>query len=247
MKKKSSKFDMRNEIFFLTLKQTNDKIEFNINCQSSFQNVSYGKEFALGDLQKISKYFQLFDTIDECYLDLKQKFDQDNYEMILKEINEKIILKIKINIANKDFNLDIPIKKPEQEKIYCKFIFSNSKNSINSDDSTSMKYIEKLDNYFDKKLKIFQKRMISNYDESDIVDDNNKNNEDIEEETNKRKNNKNKLFAKSTIIENDYDRRLLKKMINLKRKFFQYYYLRHLLMEMIPKNFMKNAISMEPL
>ena len=78
---------------------------------------------------KISKFFQLFDSIDECYSDLKKKFDDNNYEILLHEIKEKIIIKIKTNIVNKDFVLDIPIKKLEQEKTYYKFISSKPNNN----------------------------------------------------------------------------------------------------------------------
>ena len=107
-----------NSMFFLSLQQKNDKIEFNINCQGNLPYTCYGKEFALNDLIKISKYFQLFDSLDECFTDFKQKLDDNNYEIILNDINEKIILKIKTNIVNKDFKLEIPVKKLEQEKIY---------------------------------------------------------------------------------------------------------------------------------
>ena len=87
------------------------------------------------------------DSIDECFADFKLKCDDNNYEMILNDINSKITLKIKTNIANKDFNLDIPIKKPEQEKIYCKFIFPNSNNNYNyynDNESLSIKLIDKI-------------------------------------------------------------------------------------------------------
>ena len=35
MKNKQKKIKNKNDIFFLTLKQKNDKIEFTINCQST--------------------------------------------------------------------------------------------------------------------------------------------------------------------------------------------------------------------
>ena len=186
------------DMFFLSLQQKNDKIEFNINCQSDFPYQCYWKEFSLNDLTKISKYFQLFDSLDECFNDLKQKLDENNYEMILNNINEKIILKFKINIANKDFNLDIPFKKLEQEKIYFKIISPYPKsnfNYYNNDEPSAIKYFEKIDKYFDEKLKIYK---------------NIKDNLEIENENEQYIKNKSiKLFEKSTIIENDYERRLL--------------------------------------
>ena len=185
------------------MKQKNDKIEFNINCQSTYSSLCYGIEFALGDLQKISKYFLLFDKIDECFADFKQKIDSKNYEIILNEIEEKIIIKFITNIANRDFNLDFPIKKTEQEKTYCKFIFQNP--NKNDDEYSSINYIEKLDKYLDKKFEMFERSINFRNNESgtDSENDNEK----------KIRNKKEKLFEKSTIIENDFERRLLENFI----------------------------------
>jgi hypothetical protein len=202
MKKKNFK----NEMFFLTFNQKNDKIDFTINCQTSFPSLVYGREFSLNDLQKISKYFNLFDSIDECFADFKLKFDDNNYEMILNDINSKITLKIKTNVANKDFNLDIPIKKPEQEKIYCKFIFPNSNNKYNyynDNESLSIKLIDKIDKYLDKKMTIFTNNMYPKIDESGSESDSEKENKRIKKMKTK------KIFEKSTIIENDFEKRLL--------------------------------------
>lgn len=190
-----------NSMFFLSLQQKNDKIEFNINCQGNLPYTCYGKEFALNDLIKISKYFQLFDSLDECFTDFKQKLDDNNYEIILNDINEKIILKIKTNIVNKDFKLEIPVKKLEQEKIYYKFISQNPKSKYDNctlEELSAIKYFEKIDKFFDEKLKILE---------------NNLHNE-IENENEHQVKAKNKiLFEKSTIIENDYERRLLESFI----------------------------------
>jgi hypothetical protein len=126
--------------------------------------------------------------------------------MILNDINSKITLKIKTNIANKDFNLDIPIKKPEQEKIYCKFIFSNSNNNYNyynDNESLSIKLIDKIDKYLDKKMTIFTNNMYPKINESGSESDSENENKRIKKMKTK------KIFEKSTIIENDYEKRLL--------------------------------------
>ena len=214
MKNKQKKIKNKNDIFFLTLKQKNDKIEFTINCQSNFPSLCYEKEFSLNDLQKISKFFQLFDSIDECYSDLKKKFDDNNYEILLHEIKEKIIIKIKTNIVNKDFVIDIPIKKLEQEKTYYKFISSKPNNNYNyydDEESSQLNYFEKIDEYIDKKLNffnnIFNSKLIKK--KNDIENEN----EDEDEIQKVNKNKRKRLFEKSTIIENDYERRLIESFI----------------------------------
>ena len=167
----------KKQIFFLTIKQNNDKIEFVIYCQNYFPNIYYVKEFSLNDLQQLSKYFQLFDSVNECFADLKQKFEGNNYEMILNEINDKITLKIITNIVNKDFSLDIPIKKIEQEKTYTKFIFSNANyiDRNNDDEFSQKKFFDMFDKHLDKKLKIFKESISTknNGNEGESEDENN--------------------------------------------------------------------------
>ena len=114
----------------------------------------------MNDLQKISKYFIIFETVDECFSDLKQKFDDNNYEIILNNINEKITIKIKTNIANKDFNLDIPVKKLEEEKIYNKFIYSNLKQNLNYLKIVLIKLLIKKEVKVKKEMKILKKLKI---------------------------------------------------------------------------------------
>jgi hypothetical protein len=60
-------------------------------------------------LQKIAKYFKVFDYIDEAFGDIKNKFDKKEYEIISDEIDKKIEIKIKTNIYNSDFSLDVPV------------------------------------------------------------------------------------------------------------------------------------------
>ena len=76
--RKKIRFGYENNLKQYLLLKISSKIEFTINCQSNFPSLCYEKEFSLNDLQKISKFFQLFDSIDECYSDLKKKFDDNN-------------------------------------------------------------------------------------------------------------------------------------------------------------------------
>ena len=143
------------DILFLSLKQKDDKIELEINCQNTNPNIHYIKAFSLNDLQKISKYFLIFDSIDECFSDLKNKFDQNNYEINLDDIDKKINIKFKTNILKKDFSLEIPINTKVEQNIYSRFIYNFPNSSFNKDikgDTIKIqdyKYIEKIE----KKIK----------------------------------------------------------------------------------------------
>ena len=198
MKKSKFRFEENKEILFLTIRQKNDKIEFVINCQSTFPNPYYYKEFTLNELQKISKFFNLFDSIEECFADLKQKFEYNNYEINLDHYNEKIIIKIITNIAKKDFYIDIPVKKFEQEKTYSKFIYHYSIKSMSKFEKKNYSKIEELENKFEYFENILNLKAIED----------------------KRHN----LFEKSTIIKNDFERKLLESFIkdndNTKKEIF---------------------------
>ena len=61
----------------------------------------------------IAKYFKIFDSIEDIYVDLNHKFEENNYEINLEQIESKIVIKIKTNIYKNDFFLEIPIKKQE--------------------------------------------------------------------------------------------------------------------------------------
>ena len=74
------------ELYFLVLKQKDDKIEFEINCQETNPKIYYNKEFTLNDLQKISKYFLIFDSIDECLI-----WNKNLIKIIMKLFRMKII------------------------------------------------------------------------------------------------------------------------------------------------------------
>lgn len=180
------------ELFFLVLKQKDNKIEFEINCQETNPKIYYNKEFSLNDLQKISKYFLIFDSIDECFLDLKQKFEKNNYEIISNESDKNINIKIKTNISKKDFILEIPVKqKLEQEKIYSKFLYNTSSKNIDDNLTGLLKVREPDKRYIeiiDKKIKELE----------NVI---------------KLKKDDNILFDKSTIIKNDNERKLLESFI----------------------------------
>ena len=189
MSKHIFNFEEKKEILFLTLRQKNEKIEFEINCQSTFPSPYYAKEFSLNDFQKLSKYFHIFDSIDECFADFKEKFECNNYEINLNEIKEKISIKIKTNIAKKDFDIDIPIKKLELEKTYSKFIYHTPIRHIN--DSAEKNYFEKFEQYYEEKLKNLEN--IINFKMKEYTND--------------------IIFEKSTIIQNNFERKLLESFI----------------------------------
>jgi hypothetical protein len=178
------------DILFLSLKQKDDKIELEINCQNTNPNIHYIKAFSLNDLQKISKYFLIFDSIDECFSDLKNKFDQNNYEINLDDIDKKINIKFKTNILKKDFSLEIPINTKVEKNIYSRFIYNFPNTSFNKDIKGDIikiqdyKYIENIE----KKIK----------DLENLI---------------KEKNDDNILFEKSTIIKNNFERKLLESFI----------------------------------
>ena len=190
-------FDERNNekfIFDIIINKKN-LIQFNIKRENSIPNTFYSKEFSLEDLQKISKYFKVFDLMEEVFDDIKSKFDKKDYEINFEEIETKINIKIKTNVNNLDFSLEIPIKKLEPEKIIKDLCITIKKHDDNIKELLQRKRKEP-DKKYDEKIKELEKKF--------------KNLEDI---INLKKIDKIILFEKSTIIKNNYERKLLESFI----------------------------------
>lgn len=84
-------FLKNNEKLVFDMSQKDNKIHINIIRDNSIQNSYYYKEFFLEELQKIGKYFKVFDLIEDVFIDLKYKFEQKTYEVNLEHIESKII------------------------------------------------------------------------------------------------------------------------------------------------------------
>ena len=98
--KTKEKFELEknNEKFKLVLIIKGSKIGIKIEQENSIPNTVYYKDYSLEDLQKIAKYFKVFDSIDDFFEDFKEKFSKNNYELNIEDIEQKIVIKIITNI-----------------------------------------------------------------------------------------------------------------------------------------------------
>ena len=103
-----------NELKFELQLQSNSII-INIIIENFIPFTNYYSEFTLNDLQNKCKFFKVFDNIIDAYEDLKQRFNEKNYQITIKE--EKIILSFKTNVYKSDFELEVLFKKQDISKI----------------------------------------------------------------------------------------------------------------------------------
>ena len=137
----------------------------------------------------IAKYFKIFDSIEDIYVDLNHKFEENNYEINLEQIESKIVIKIKTNIYKSDFFLEIPIKNHEIHN-ELKEVLDLIKNNNNEIKQTLKEYNEKFEK-LEKKINNLENIINSKIKyKPEII-----------------------LFEKSTIIKNDYERKLLESFI----------------------------------
>ena len=137
-------------------------------------------------MQKIAKYFKVFDYIDEAFGDIKNKLDKKEYEIISDEIGKKIEIKIKANIYNSDFSLDVPVKILEPEKIIKDLCVTIKKHDNEIKELLKIKEPEKQFEKLEEKIKKLE----------DLI------NLKIKEKK------ESILFEKSTIIKKEYERKL---------------------------------------
>ena len=184
-------FEKNNEKFSLEMINKEKKIIFNIFRENSIPSTLYSKEYTLEDLQKIAKYFKVFDYIDEAFGDIKNKLDKKEYEIISDEIDKKIEIKIKTNIYNSDFSLDVPVKILEPEKIIKDLCVTIKKHDNEIKELLKIKEPEKQFEKLEEKIKKLE----------DLI------NLKIKEKK------ESILFEKSTIIKKEYERKLLESFI----------------------------------
>lgn len=180
----------------LDLKLKNSQMELIIGRENTIPSTYYQEKFSLENLQKIAKYIRQFDTLTEVYNDFKRNLEQNKYEINLKDIEEKINIKIKPDSFNSEFNLEIPLEKMDQEKMLkdlCATIRTHDDiikeiQNVREPELKNGKKLEELEKEIQK-----LKQDISDLKAKEYKED--------------------VLFADSTIIENNFERKLLQSFI----------------------------------
>ena len=106
----SEKYEMitNNKKFNFTMSYDDLNINLEIEEVNSMPKKEYRISKDLSELKKLDKYFLLFDKIDETFNSFKKLFSEKNINLL--EENNKMKIKIKNTITNKEFFIDIPPK-----------------------------------------------------------------------------------------------------------------------------------------
>ena len=105
------------KLYEFTISKQKDKINFLFEQNDSLLKTVYEDEYTVDFFKNKSRYFKLFENIDELYNNLVGIFDDKNYEII----NDNNILSVKltpmVHLDNSEINLIIPLKSIESKEL----------------------------------------------------------------------------------------------------------------------------------
>jgi hypothetical protein len=105
------------KLYEFTISKQKDKINFLFEQNDSLLKTVYEDEYTVDFFKSKSRYFKLFENIDELYNNLIGIFDEKNYEII----NDNNILSVKltpmVHLDNSEINLIIPLKSIESKEL----------------------------------------------------------------------------------------------------------------------------------
>lgn len=166
------------------IKSFNENLEFNIKDSTSFFNFTYQKSFSKNELEKMNKFFLMFEDMNSISQEIQRRLKNNLYEFY--EDNNNISIFFKIEIAGiKPIDFIIPRKENKDTNSLIQQLFD---------------YIKKVD----EKVQILEKENKEIKNELKLL-------KEKEEEKQK---GKAIIFKDSTIIETQEEERLVSEWIN---------------------------------
>ena len=129
----------------------NDSLNINIIDTTNVLSSQYQKTYSKNELEKINKFFSLFDDMNSISLEIEKRLKNGNYEFYENDKSIHISLKIDI-IGVNEINLDIPIKENKDISITIKQLFKYIK-----DTEERVKILEKENEEIKKENQIIKK------------------------------------------------------------------------------------------
>ena len=103
--------------YLFSISKKENSIVFESIYKINFLSHIYYSEKNINDIKNNSKYFLLFDNIDEIYEELKYLISKDN--CIIMEGNKEIILKIHLSTSKyKEFIITLPEEEKSIDELY---------------------------------------------------------------------------------------------------------------------------------
>ena len=129
----------------------NDSLNINIIDTTNVLSSQYQKTYSKNELEKINKFFLLFDNMNSISLEIEKRLKNGNYEFYENDKSIHISLKIDIIDVN-EINLDIPIKENKDISITIKQLYKYIK-----DTEERVKILEKENEEIKKENQIIKK------------------------------------------------------------------------------------------
>ena len=115
IKRANFEFEKESIKYSIEIIVKNTEITFFIEEKESIPADKFEKKFSKEELNKLAKYFLMFDNLEECFNEFEKFIKQNDYE--LKKEKNKIMLIFKTGIQNKNIELEIPLKKKSIEEV----------------------------------------------------------------------------------------------------------------------------------
>ncbi len=98
------------KLYELTITKEREKIRFSFEQNDSLLKTVYEDEYTVDFFKSKSRYFKLFENIDELYKNIIAIFDKQNYEIINDNNTINIKLIPMVLLDNSEINMMIPLK-----------------------------------------------------------------------------------------------------------------------------------------
>jgi hypothetical protein len=171
---KTFKYTLKKKKYSIKISIKNNFINFFIEEIDSIPPMKYETNLSEENLKGLSKYFLMFDNIEESFNDIEKLMNNKSYEF--KEDNNLIIIYFKTGIINKNFKIEIPNKKIEIEERIEELtqIIKKQQNEINllKQIHSIQEYNKLLDrcNKLEKLIKFNNENIFRNFNDSILLD-----------------------------------------------------------------------------
>ena len=105
------------KIYELTITKGKDKILFCFEQNDSLINAQYEDSYSIDFFKNKSRYFKLFENIDELYNNIIAIFDKQNYEITNDNNTLNIKLVPMVHLDNSEITMMIPLKNIQSKEL----------------------------------------------------------------------------------------------------------------------------------
>ena len=171
---KTFKYTLKKKKYSIKISIKNNFINFFIEEIDSIPPMKYEKNYSDENLKSLSKYFLMFESIEESFSDIERLMNNGSYEF--NESENLIIIYFKTGITNKNFKFEIPIKKIKIEERLEELtqIIKHQQNEINLLKQTQsvQEYNKLLDkcNKLEKLIKFNNESIFKDFNDSILLD-----------------------------------------------------------------------------